>query len=95
MNRNTSTFTKDPDAVLDYEADWTDWLVDDDTIVTSTWTVPSAGGLTKTTDSHTDTKATVWLSGGTVGAQVAVTNRITTAQGRTEDRTLTFNIRQR
>lgn len=93
MSRNTNTFTKDPDAVLDYQTDWTGWLVDDDTIATSVWLVPS--GLTKDSDSHTDTKATVWLSGGSNGTQVAVVNRITTAQGRTEDRTLNFIIRQR
>lgn len=92
MNRS-NTFSKDPDAVLDYETDWTSWLVDDDTIVTSTWIVPN--GLVKNSDSHTDTKATVWLSGGNLNARYDVVNRITTSQGRTEDRTLSFNIRQR
>ena len=29
-------FIKDPDAVLDYQADWSDWL-GDDTISSSSW----------------------------------------------------------
>ena len=40
--------SKDPDEVLDYELDWSLRLAGD-TIVTSTWTVPST--LTKGADS--------------------------------------------
>lgn len=83
-------FTKDPDEVLDYVRDWTS-ILDGDTIATSVWTVPA--GITKTTDSHTTTTATIWLSGGTADVDYAVVNRITTAGGRTHDKTLTFNIR--
>ena len=86
----SSTYTKDPDAVLDYMVDWEQWL-DGDTISTSTWTVPS--GITKDSDSKTDTTATVWLSGGTLNDDYEVVNRIVTAGGRTEDRTLTIRVR--
>jgi len=82
------TFAKDPHAVLDYTIDWTRWLAGDQ-IAASEWLVPS--GLTKLADSKTATLATVWLSGGTAGESYAVTNRITTTGGRTEDRS--FNIR--
>lgn len=84
------TFIKDPDAVKDYEIDWTAWL-DGDTIATSLWLTdaPSVGIGTKTAS---DTTTTVWISGGILGTTVEVTNRITTAGGRTEDRTLTFTI---
>jgi hypothetical protein len=78
------TFYKDPDAVLDYQIDWSTWL-GSDTISTSAWTVQS--GLTKGSDSKTDTTTTVWLSGGTAGQTYRVTNRIVTAGGRTDDRT--------
>lgn len=77
------TFTKDPNAVLDYSIDWTRWLAGDQ-IAASEWIVPS--GLTKMADSKTSTSATVWLFGGTAGQSYTVTNRIATAAGRTEDR---------
>lgn len=77
--------TKDPNAVLDYSIDWSDWL-DTDTISTSTWTVPT--GLTKGTDTTSTTVTTVWLSGGTAGTTYEILNRITTAGGRTQDKTV-------
>lgn len=86
------TFTKDPNAVLDYSIDWTRWLAGDQ-IAASEWIVPS--GLTKMADSKTSTSATVWLSGGTAGQSYTVTNRITTAAGRTEDRSFTIRVEER
>ena len=85
-------FTKDPNAVLDYSFNWETWL-DDDTISTSTWTADT--GITIDSSSTTTTVATVWLSGGTAGTTYTVTNRIVTAASRTEDRSLTINVRQR
>lgn len=88
----TSSYIKDPDSRLDYEVDWTAWL-GDDTITTAVWTVPD--GLVKESDSHTDTAATIWLSGGTVNDTYAVTCEITTTAGRTDDRTIRLTIRDR
>jgi hypothetical protein len=86
-------YQKDPDATLDYKRSWSDWLVAGDTILTSTWIVPI--GLTKTSESNTTTTATVWLSGGTVGQSYEITNRITTAQGRTDDRSIQIVVLNR
>lgn len=86
-------FLKDPDAVLDYGLDWSSWLSDGETISASNWTVPT--GLTKDSQSSTGTDTTVWLSGGTVGLSYEVTNRISTNQGRTDDRTIQIAVRQR
>ena len=83
-------FRQDPDAVLDYTIDWTGWLRGGDAIVTSTCTV--ALGLTKVSETHTDTTASVFVSGGTEGASYDITNHITTAQGRADDRTITITI---
>ena len=85
-------FLKDPDAVLDYETDWEDWL-GTDTISTSSWTVPT--GITKDSDTNTTTTATIWLSGGTAGTSYTLVNRIVTAGGRTEDRTITIVCQER
>jgi hypothetical protein len=82
---------KDPNAALDYTIDWADWL-GADVIAASTWTVASpAGGLASATPSFTNTTAKTWLSGGTAGQVVRVTNRITTSLGRIDDRS--FNVR--
>lgn len=83
---------KDPDAIVDYTIDWTDWLAGD-TIQTSTWTAPA--GITVSSESETTTKATVFLSGGTAGKVYLVTNRIVTAAGRTEERSLTVRVEAR
>lgn len=94
-------WTKDPDAVLDYMRDWGSdaldpdarWLRDDDTILTSTWIVPD--GITKDSDTHDDKTATIWLSGGTLGESYELTNRVVTAGGRTDERSVTIIIRDR
>lgn len=69
------------------------------TIATSSTTV--ASGLTKDSEATgattirgvsygADTVATVWLSGGTAGTDYTVTNRITTSDGRTLDKSITI-----
>jgi hypothetical protein len=74
----------DPNDVKDYTLDWgARRLAASETIVTSTWVVPS--GITKASDTDTDTTTTVWLSGGTAGVHYTLTNRVTTSQGRTYD----------
>lgn len=85
-----SAFQKHPDAVLDYKWDWSDWLVDGDTI--STHTITADAGITVDSSSTTDaaTSVTVWLSSGDDGANYAVTCKIVTAAGRTDQRTAVF-----
>jgi len=83
---------KDPDAVLDWEIDWSNKLETGETISASTWTVPA--GITKDSDSFTGTATTVWLSGGTLGEGYTVVNHITTNLGRERDKTIIFIIRE-
>lgn len=90
-----STFlaTKDPDATLDYEVDWSSWLASGETISAAAWTLSS--GLTQTTVNTTATKSTVWLSGGTANSRATAACRITTSLGRVDERTIEFVIRNR
>jgi len=88
-----TTFTKDPDAVLDYSIEWSKWLAGDQ-IQTSAWSV-SDPALEAAEDSNTATRTTVWLSGGTVGQLYIVTNRITTSGGRTDERSFVIQIQGR
>lgn len=85
-------FEKDPNEVLDYSVNWTNWL-GTDTISTSTWVVPT--GITGGTESTTTVLATIWLSGGSTGSRYDLVNRIVTAGGRTADRTLSIDCRDR
>ena len=80
---------KDPNSTLDFPVDWSEWLDDSgDTISAVSWIVPA--GITKASEEHTDTVATIWLTGGTAKAIYPVTCRVTTAAGRIED--FTFEI---
>ena len=92
-----SSRLKDPNAVLDFGWDWNDpqtpWLTDGETITSYTVTVPA--GITKNSDSQDNGKVAVWLSGGAVGQTYAITCRVTTNQGRTDDRTMRVTIRER
>jgi len=85
-------FLKDPDATLDFNIDWSDWL-NGDYIMIVNWTVPT--GLTKISQSHTNTVATVWLSGGTLKVEYDVACMITTSEGRRDERTISIKVTQR
>lgn len=85
-------FWKDPDSVEDFTIDWATHL-GTDTIAASVWTVPA--GLNEVSESETTTKATVTLSGGTAEAFHTVTNRITTAGGRTLDQSIHIRVRSK
>lgn len=90
---------KDPDEILDYTINWkgsTDPVLGTtETITTSTWTVPS--GLTKDSDSKTNTTTTVVLSGGTENTKYQVANKIVTdnSPARTYERTINLKVKER
>lgn len=87
------TWTKDPSAVLDWVFDFSDWLDDTDTITAHDVTAPD--GLTLDSSSATTTAVTAWLSGGTVGENYTVVCQITTADGRTDERSIRIQVRER
>lgn len=86
-------FLKDPDAVLDFAMDWTDWLDTGETISSYMVTVPT--GITKDSDSESSGVVTVWLSGGTAGNDYNVSVEITTSDGRTDERTFRVKVIER
>jgi len=85
-------FIKDPDAILDYGVNWTEWI-GDDRITISSWVVPP--GIIKTDESFTDKIATVWLSSGTVNQEYRLINRVQTFDGRYDDRTIIILVKQK
>lgn len=80
-------YTKDPSAVLDYKIDWSEWLPENDRIVSASFVV-SDDDMTVDDVVFDDTSATVWLSGGVAGQRYTVTNHIVTEDGREDDRSL-------
>ena len=93
---------KDPDATLGYKLDFNaadrdsnTWLGSGETISTAVVTV--ASGLTKDSDSITDsgTSVTVNLSGGTAGTTYTVAIKITTSAGNIDERSFIVNVLQR
>jgi broad specificity phosphatase PhoE len=87
------TWEKDPSATLDWKFNWTNWLSAAEEISSATVTV--SAGLTKVSDTNTANTVTVWLSGGTLGESYTVNCRITTNQGRTDERTIGIRLTDR
>lgn len=81
----------DPDSIVDYVIDWTNWL-NGDNLATSAWAIVNA---TEASASNTTKIATVFISGAKAGKVVTMRNRITTTGGRTEDRTLRALVREK
>lgn len=90
---------KDPNAILDYTANFTAWLAEiSDSIVAAT-VAQVTGGLVVESVSFTANTVTAWLSGGVPtlpgGAYASATFRVTTVGGRTDDRTIYFRVLER
>ena len=84
---------KDPDATLDWIFDWNDCLAEFEIITAAQFIVDP--GITVTQYSHTMKTATVWLAGGTESQVYRVTCRITSSEGRTDDRSFTLRCTNR
>ena len=93
MGKMVATFRKDPDEVLDYQFDWSEWLQSGETISTSTWEVET--GITKDSDTNTTTTTTIYLSSGTDGETYTITNTIETNVSRTAVRSAEVVVEDR
>lgn len=90
MPTDPSQKIKDSDAVLDYEFLWSEWLSESEEI--NSYVITASPGITVDSDTNTTERVTVWLSGGTAGVPYTVGCRITTNQGRTDERTMTIRV---
>lgn len=81
---------KDPESVLNYTFDWSNWLASGESITSTTFTVDSITGDSDplTVDSYIivsgNKKTQVVLSGGTAGNIYTVRNTIVTDESETE-----------
>lgn len=85
--------SKDPNAVLDYTFDWTQYLESISDVI-QTVTYQLSQGLTQTRTQHNETQALSYLGAGVLGTTESVTCRITTAAGRVDERTIFLKIEQ-
>jgi hypothetical protein len=85
-----SIIDKDTEAALVYKIDWSDWLLGDDTISSSSWTLETISGdsdpLTTAGNTTGEQLTDITLQGGTSGNIYKVYNTITTASGVTDRR---------
>lgn len=88
-------YVKDPGAVLDYSINWAGgYLQGGETLASSIWTIFPAD-MTQSSAANTTSVASITVSGGAAEQIYQLTNRITTSQGRTDERSITVRVEQR
>jgi hypothetical protein len=93
IGQNRPSIPKDPEAVLDYTFDWTDWLAGiSDTISTKTIV---GTGVTIDSSVQVGALVSVWVSGGTAGEVATVECKIVTTGGRTDERKIYLIVEER
>lgn len=90
ISQNRFTTEQDKDAFIDYSLDWSDWLIGDDVLVDSRW--EASEGIIISGQGLKSPVTTVWVQGGEVGRWYAVTNTVTSAGGRIDQRTFRLKI---
>lgn len=86
------TKVQDPSDVRIWAFDWSAFLAErSTTISSSSWAVQA--GLTEVAESNTTTTATVKVSGGTNGTKYLVTNTVVLANGETVEKSFSLWIR--
>lgn len=91
---------KDPNAVVPYSIDWTDWISDlqGQSVSSASWAVdsPPDAALTLGASSLSGSVASVVVSGGTVGRSYSLRCRITTSPSSyVDDRTIVVRVENR
>ena len=91
---------KDPEAVLAYTFDWSEWLPVGDTVATVNYTLQVRANdpapLVKETQGvQAGTKTFVELSGGQVGKVYTVTSEVTTSDGLVDRRSFRVKVENR
>lgn len=86
-----ATHVKDPQAIRDYQLDWSTYLNGADTISSASWSV-SPSGPTIVSSSNTTTTTKARVSGGTAGAEYTLTCHVVLASGQEDDRSITIQV---
>lgn len=85
----------DPDSELNFQFDWSDWLVEEDTIASRLWTItPMNSGSPSTPELTNHTSEVVFVTGLLLGKVYRLSERITTVQGITDERSIVLRVEQ-
>lgn len=84
------SFIKDPQAVLDFNWDWSGWRGANESIVSQT--VVAAAEITVESSSIVGKAVAAWISGGYVNTSHVIACTITTSAGRTETRRIQISV---
>jgi hypothetical protein len=92
-----SFYLKDPGSRVDYAIEWGGAYLGDQVLAGSTWSVvPSeADGVAVDAASFDLTRTAATLSGGRAGRVYSVINRVTLADGRIDERSITLRVEER
>ncbi len=91
MATKTQGWIQDPNSVLDYTFDWSEWLAESETITAQNIEISPtnhATPLAVNNSSFIDKKATIWLSGGRKNTRYRVSCTITTSENRVDTRSI-------
>ena len=92
-----SVYKIDPDALLDFQFDWSDWLSADteEAISSAVITIDPTGELESTEPAIVAGMVTYWLSGGIATERYIISCKIVTTAGREDERSITINCFER
>lgn len=88
---------KEPSAALDYSVDWGTEYLAGDALADSGWTVEPAepGGLSVASSGFDLLTSVVTVAGGAPGRIYRLTNRVTTAAGLADSRSIIVRVEKR
>jgi hypothetical protein len=93
-----SFLLKDPDAVLDYSIDWgSQYLTAGDLLAQSDWTIDpdEPDGVTIAGSDFDAASTSIKAAGGAAGKLYKLVNRVTTAMGRVDERSIVVRVENR
>lgn len=92
-----SLLLKDPDALLDYVVDWGADYLAGDALASSSWSVSpdEPSGVAIARSSFDLLVSTVQVSGGEAGKVYRLSNRVLTASGRQDCRSIVLRVEKR
>lgn len=91
MTKISAIFTKVPGSIIYYTMDWADWLNTGDTLVASSWIVPS--GISQIAATFDSTTSTIRASGGVACGSYEIENLIQTSGGESTARSFVLFFR--
>ena len=86
-------FTKQPNEVLDYDVDYTDWFAAR-TDAPSTYTVLADAGITVVGSARTGNIIKIILAGGTTGTKYKIQTRLTTTASLVKEAEFTVAVKE-